>query len=839
MSTSPGIEDIDAALKEVRAAAEQYYARGWLLVRLRPGTKIPAHKGWLVNETKPHHFNRNYNIGLRFGPESDAIVDIDLDSPFARALVSRPVFQLDHLVEFGRSSQPAGQRGHRLVHIQYGRDEKRIFAVRGKVAAKALKERGVRQTFIEFRSSHKSQTAVPPSIIVDANGEQDPLIWTHPDGAATKIPEMTPLDAHKRVEVLAVCSLGAALCPADEPVPMLTALYGVLREAGVPDVTAQEMVREVADVAGVAQPDDSFWLCHQGESTMAFAASVGIPELARTVCQWLGLDTNDADTIVLDGSRAQIGSSESRKSQPGQISAEQLEQLLNALDPEEYATYEEHVRILLAAHHSTGGSEAGREVVVRWSARNPDYGPGRKSPDGKFWSEEVRGIWDRAKLRRKEGVYTLGTLIREICMVEGGARVVARALRPPAEEDFDDDIDPAWLEDEPQVGTPSDAESQELSGGFTGLTLTRGDRIALKPLEWCWPDRIPNGKLALLAGMADVGKTNVACDIAARITKGREWPDGNGNAKLGSVIILSAEDDPEDTLLPRIEAAGGDRSKIYILEPMVQPDRKKRGKRTFNILDDIVRLERALNEIPDVRMLIVDPIGGFMGTSKTINTFQDSDVRAALGPLKAFVEKHHIAGLIIAHFKKGGSGPAKERVMGSAAFAALSRAVWSCFEELDDDHEPTGRMFFGKAKLNVARRDVPSMVYYLEGVNLGGGVSAPRVVWEGTVSGDADALLRSQGRAAKPSSPKLAAAISFLRTELKSGPMAAAEIRKRYGEAGHAHKTIERAKEELEIHSEQVMEQGNRIWIWRLPTADEIFDEELDGHWLEDEDDDW
>ena len=34
-------------------------------------------------------------------------------------------------------------------------------------------------------------------------------------------------------------------------------------------------------------------------------------------------------------------------------------------------------------------------------------------------------------------------------------------------------------------------------------------------LEWLWPDRIPLGKLTLLAGDPGLGKSFVTCDMAA------------------------------------------------------------------------------------------------------------------------------------------------------------------------------------------------------------------------------------------------------------------------------------------------------------------------------------
>ncbi len=49
--------------------------------------------------------------------------------------------------------------------------------------------------------------------------------------------------------------------------------------------------------------------------------------------------------------------------------------------------------------------------------------------------------------------------------------------------------------------------------------------VAPRPVRWCWPGRIPFGKPTLLAGAASVGKSALACDLAARFSAGLPWPD--------------------------------------------------------------------------------------------------------------------------------------------------------------------------------------------------------------------------------------------------------------------------------------------------------------------------
>jgi hypothetical protein len=67
-----------------------------------------------------------------------------------------------------------------------------------------------------------------------------------------------------------------------------------------------------------------------------------------------------------------------------------------------------------------------------------------------------------------------------------------------------------------------------------GAVLQRVCDIAAQEVCWLWPGRIPLGKLSLFAGDPGLGKSLVTLEIAARVTCGREWPDG---AQTGSPAV--------------------------------------------------------------------------------------------------------------------------------------------------------------------------------------------------------------------------------------------------------------------------------------------------------------
>jgi putative DNA primase/helicase len=99
-----------------------------------------------------------------------------------------------------------------------------------------------------------------------------------------------------------------------------------------------------------------------------------------------------------------------------------------------------------------------------------------------------------------------------------------------------------------------------------------------KSISWLWPNRFALGKFGLVAGLPDEGKGQVFANMTATVTRGGEWPCGEGTAPKGNVIMLSGEDDISDTVVPRLMAAGADLDRVVIVsmarqQAHVQPRR--------------------------------------------------------------------------------------------------------------------------------------------------------------------------------------------------------------------------------------------------------------------------
>jgi hypothetical protein len=90
----------------------------------------------------------------------------------------------------------------------------------------------------------------------------------------------------------------------------------------------------------------------------------------------------------------------------------------------------------------------------------------------------------------------------------------------------------------------------------------RLDRVPVRPIHWLWRPYLACGKLALLDGDPGAGKSLLTADLAARLTRGGRMPDGTWRRRKANVLFLNAEDALDDTLRPRLDAAGADHTLV-------------------------------------------------------------------------------------------------------------------------------------------------------------------------------------------------------------------------------------------------------------------------------------
>ena len=371
---------------------------------------------------------------------------------------------------------------------------------------------------------------------------------------------------------------------------------------------------------------------------------------------------------------------------------------------------------------------------------------------------------------------------------------------------------------------PSRAGRRSAEVEVRQLVSRRLSEVQMRAIEWVWFGRIAVGKHTTLAGEPGIGKSTVLYWIAAAISTGGPWPCGEGTALKGSVIILSAEDGAEDTIAPRVAAAGGDRSKVHV----ITATRDDEGNvSSFTLQSDLQALEKLIGEIGDVRLVIIDPISSYLG--EKVDGHSNTDIRRVVEPLHEMADRLKVAVLTNTHFAKSGAtnkSRATHRVIGSTAFIALPRVVLA----VTVDPENEDRRLVLHLKNNIAK-PAPGLAFTLVQAKAGDigeppvELYASRVDWEPEhVSTTADqaiagheAKLRSDAAEKRPSPDRDEAEV-FLRDILADGPKAAREVREAAEAAGIKDKPLREARERL---VESVQERSNdrrviRGFLWKL-----------------------
>jgi putative DNA primase/helicase len=350
-----------------------------------------------------------------------------------------------------------------------------------------------------------------------------------------------------------------------------------------------------------------------------------------------------------------------------------------------------------------------------------------------------------------------------------------------------------------------DMAQEAYAKGMEGVTPARrlvvrsADTMPQEDIEWTWWPFIPTGTVTCVLGEGGVGKSSLIDDIAARITVGGDLPqideDEVYQAPQGSVLILCKED---RLTARRIEVYGGDLSKVHLLG----------YENADGEFDDLERLDNAMHfleqkiaEIGDVRMVKVDPVTDYSGE---VDIYRDEQVRSRLlGPLNKLASKYDLAVVLVLHLNKKTDLAVKHRGMGSVAFRNAPRSVVIVAKDRDghgycgvDKDQFVPRKYL--AEYNLTSSHVPHI---------------PLVQW-GSDWHDKDVdiedIVKGKSRGQTQS------ASAWLAAELREGPVGAQDLKSRAFQAGHAWRTLLRAKQDIGVNSYR----HGHAWYWELPGHD-------------------
>jgi hypothetical protein len=356
-------------------------------------------------------------------------------------------------------------------------------------------------------------------------------------------------------------------------------------------------------------------------------------------------------------------------------------------------------------------------------------------------------------------------------------------------------------------------EGGHLREGFILLSDVTPEHV-----KWLWQDRIPLGKLTVVDGNPDLGKSLVfGADLPARVTTGGAMPDDTpGLGAPAGVVLLSAEDEPADTLVPRLTAAGADTSQVLAIRSV--PRWKPRDDGTleaeegsFFIPRDLEWLRAAIEHV-SAKYVLIDPLMAYLHPGE-VNSYRDQDVRTALAPLSRLAADTGVAIVAIRHLNKGTAANPLYRGGGSIGIIGAARSALLVAEDPDDTEKK--RRILARAKGNLAA-PVPALAYHID-VTAGG---VPYIAWEGKTKHTAVQLLALPVDA--EARTETDEAVEWLRATLESagGQMPAKDVRDKAKADGISDKPLRTARQRIcERPTKEGFESG---WSWKLaPTVPE------------------
>jgi AAA domain len=321
-----------------------------------------------------------------------------------------------------------------------------------------------------------------------------------------------------------------------------------------------------------------------------------------------------------------------------------------------------------------------------------------------------------------------------------------------------------------------------------------------RAVDWLFRPWLPRGEMTLLDGDPGMGKSTLALDLIARVSRGWAMPPapaGRTGGEPGGVVILSAEDDAAAVIRPRLDAAGADCGRVSFF-----PRVKQNGGARLPVLpDDLELLAEYLAERRPA-LVVIDPLMAYLAAC--YDAHKDSDIRHCLHRTVEAVRALGAALLVIRHLNKLIQGSALYRGGGSVGIIGAARVGWLAGRHPD---EPDVRVL-AQLKNNLA--PVPLALTY----RLGPVGEVARVDW-GEESDLAPDEILGHGPAGGRGRPaeRLAAAEAFLRETLSGGPVESDELGRRADERGIRSRTLETARRTLGVRALRL----DGAWFCTLP----------------------
>jgi hypothetical protein len=332
------------------------------------------------------------------------------------------------------------------------------------------------------------------------------------------------------------------------------------------------------------------------------------------------------------------------------------------------------------------------------------------------------------------------------------------------------------------------------------VLFIEGDTIEDEDIVYLWDPYFPRKMASILDGEPGAGKTMLACQMAASVSRGYPLPDQQGTMTIspgeaGNVLMVAMEDHLAAVVKKRLVACGADMSKITFVNDIVDDEG---NARPFTLGD--IPLLTAYMACKRPRFVYIDAIQAVLGATVDIN--RANQVTALLRPLKTLAEAYDCAIVCSRHPAKPGQNVPKliHRGMASQAFVGTARSALYV-EEHPSDKSKSLLVHYKSNTGELGRTQIFS--------------KAGKVEWCGITRITKDTLSGYSGKGASPQA--VLEACLWLEERLEGNRAWNAKDIETEAEAQDiASHTLRRAKKTLRVISAKGSEK-DAPWTWRLP----------------------
>lgn len=334
------------------------------------------------------------------------------------------------------------------------------------------------------------------------------------------------------------------------------------------------------------------------------------------------------------------------------------------------------------------------------------------------------------------------------------------------------------------------------------------------PIEWLWPGRIPIGRVTVMEGDPGCGKSGLTMCIAAGITTGNSWPDGQ-KPEVGCVIVANVEDPAASVIKPRLAAAGANLDFVEVIDldspnadPLVIPS-------NVPTLGRMAEVFNAREGYPPVRLIIIDPLDAF--ASEQIDLNRSQHARKALRSLELVASQWQLAVVVIRHLSKSRGRTANYRGLGSISIIGTARSAITVAKDPSDP----GRSVLASVKGNWAKAPPPWSFSIQPATytapETGEVIATSTLRWEGPAHVTADELVGEDQTFLKAG--ELEAAVEFVRAELAQGPRLNKELRSSATNVGLSSEALWKAGRIVGVMRRR---DENGDWSWELRGTEDV-----------------